>query len=229
MHIATVTFCLIVACVPAWAQDRFDAPPPPARPMAHPGPATAAPAPAPTTARAPARAAPAGADLLAQIEAIEREDAGVRPTAELRTGGLHGPTPASIPGAKLVSTRELVALLDGGASPRALVFDVLGGTERLPDALNAVPAHQAGSFDDEPQRQFGAFLKQVTQGRSDVPLVFYCGGMQCWMSYNAALRAARLGYRQVLWYRGGLEAWKAAGRPVQTAQTAPAAQKAAAR
>lgn len=209
------TFCLLVACAPAWAQDRFDAPPP-ARAEAGPAAVTTAPAPAPATARTPARAAPAGADLLARIEAIEREESGVRPTAELHTGAMHGPTPASIPGAKLVSTRELAALLDGGG-PRALVFDVLGGAERLPNALNAVPAHQAGSFDDETQRQFGAFLQQVTQGRTDVPLVFYCGGMQCWMSYNAALRAARLGHRQVLWYRGGLEAWKAAGRPVQSA------------
>ncbi len=109
-------------------------------------------------------------------------------------------------------------LNDGDSGVRALVFDVLRGPERLPNALNAVPAHQAGSFDDETQRQFGAFLKQVTQGRNDVPLVFYCGGMQCWMSYNAALRASRLGYRQVLWDRGGLEAWKAARLPVMPGQ-----------
>lgn len=211
-------FALLVflANAPAGAQDRFDATPPASRPPAAQPPAQA-PAAATPAARAPARPAPGGADLLARIETIEREDSGVRPTAELHTGTMHGPTPASIPGAKLVSTRELSALLEGGSGTRALVFDVLGGPERLPNALNAVPAHQAGSFDDETQRQFDAFLKQVTQGRNDVPLVFYCGGMQCWMSYNAALRASRLGYRQVLWYRGGVEAWKAAGLPVQGA------------
>jgi rhodanese-related sulfurtransferase len=211
---------LLLATAPAWSQDRFDAAPLPARPAAASPAAPAGPAAprAPANAPAPAtpRAAPADADRLARIEAIEREESGARASAELHTGPMHGPTPASIPGAKLVSTRELAALLEGGSS-RALVFDVLGGNERLPNALNALPAHQAGSFDDETQRQFGAFLKQVTQGRTDVPLVFYCGGMQCWMSYNAALRASRLGYRQVLWYRGGVEAWKAAGLPVQGA------------
>jgi len=35
------------------------------------------------------------------------------------------------------------------------------------------------------------------------------------MSYNAAVRASRMGYSQVLWYRGGIEAWKAAGQRVQ--------------
>jgi rhodanese-related sulfurtransferase len=35
------------------------------------------------------------------------------------------------------------------------------------------------------------------------------------MSYNAALRAINLGYRNVLWYRGGVEAWKAGGNQVQ--------------
>ena len=45
----------------------------------------------------------------------------------------------------------------------------------------------------------------------------YCQGTYCWMSYNAALRAINLGYTNVLWYRGGIEAWKQAGLP-----TAPA-------
>ncbi len=36
---------------------------------------------------------------------------------------------------------------------------------------------------------------------------------ECWVSYNAALRAINAGYTNVLWYRGGIEAWKAAGLP----------------
>ena len=38
------------------------------------------------------------------------------------------------------------------------------------------------------------------------------------MSYNASLRAIRMGYSQVLWYRGGIEAGKGAGQSVQPAQ-----------
>ncbi len=173
-----------------------------------------------------------------QMTQAERQDLGVRAPAGLHTGAMHGPTPNTLPGGQVITTPGLVALLRGGAGDQgpqgqsqqgqpgqgqsmrtqALVFDVLGGPDRLPGALNAVPAHQAGSFDDNVQREFGQFLQSVTQGRQDTPLVFYCQSMQCWMSYNAALRAAHMGYRNVLWYRGGVEAWKAAGLPLQQQQ-----------
>ena len=74
------------------------------------------------------------------------------------------------------------------------------------------------------QRGFGEALERVSQGQRDRPMVFYWASIQCWMSYNAALRAIRLGYKQVLWYRGGIEAWKAAQQPVQTAQVGQAGQ-----
>jgi PQQ-dependent catabolism-associated CXXCW motif protein len=48
----------------------------------------------------------------------------------------------------------------------------------------------------------------------DAPVVFYCAGRNCWHSVNAALRAQALGYTQVQWYRGGLEAWSAAQLPL---------------
>nr|WP_146910579.1 rhodanese-like domain-containing protein [Arenimonas daejeonensis] len=57
-------------------------------------------------------------------------------------------------------------------------------------------------------------MQQATQGRKDRPMVFYCQSTQCWMSYNAALRAINLGYTKVLWYRGGIEAWQQAGLPM---------------
>jgi PQQ-dependent catabolism-associated CXXCW motif protein len=157
-----------------------------------------------------------GADL-GQLTQLERQDLGVAPTAQLHSGAMHGPTPASIPGGQLITTQGLVELVKS-QQVRALVFDVLGGPETIPGAIAAVPAHQAGSFNDQTQQQFGAFLQQSTQGRKDTPLVFYCQSTQCWMSYNAALRAINLGYTNVLWYRGGIEAWKMGGQPVQRQQ-----------
>ena len=100
----------------------------------------------------------------------------------------------------------------------ALLFDILGGPELIPGARYAVPASQPGSFNDQTQQEFGRYLQSLTQGRKDVPLVFYCLSNQCWMSYNASLRAINMGYSNVLWYRGGIEAWKAAGQMVQMAQ-----------
>ena len=149
----------------------------------------------------------------------ERQDFGVAAKKELHTGAMHGPTPVSIPGGQIITTQALIDLRR--TQPKVLVFDVLGGPEALPGALGALPAHQAGSFDDAVQREFGQYLQQVTQGSKDVPLVFYCQSVQCWMSYNAALRASRMGYTRVLWYRGGIEAWKSAGQPVQNTPKPP--------
>lgn len=161
------------------------------------------------------------ASRLQSMVAQEKRDLGVRAPNELHAGAMHGPTPAEIPGGQLITTLGLHALL-GRGDVRPLVFDVLGAGEMLPGALPAVAAAAAGQFSDPLQQQFGQYLSQATQGNRDTPLVFYCQGLQCWMSYNAAMRAIRLGYRNVLWYRGGLEAWKYAGLPVQAAGMPPA-------
>jgi hypothetical protein len=89
------------------------------------------------------------------------------------------------------------------------------GQQTLPDAVPAAWMSQPGSFDDAIQQQAVRMLGQLTQGRNDVALVFYCLSRECWMSYNAALRAIDAGYTNVLWYRGGLQAWQSAGLPTQ--------------
>lgn len=203
-----VSLALMLGCATATAQDRLPRPPGAAG-------ATAAPAggqslPQPPTSRPPT----------AQGDAAETQDFGVAPTRELHGGPMHGPTPSKIPGGMLVTTGALVKLLQGGQG-KLLVFDVLGGPEVLPGARGAVPAHQAGHFKDEVQRGFGDYLQQTTQGDKSAGMVFYCQSVQCWMSYNAALRAIALGYTNVLWYRGGIEAWKAAGQPVQPTPKGP--------
>ena len=154
----------------------------------------------------------AGGPDFTRIEAVETTDFGVPARDALHAGPMHGATPVSLPGGRTVTTRELHGLLSSGAP--ALVFDVLGGPQGLPNAIPAAPASQPGGFDDAVQRELGAWLGQVTNGRADLPMVFYCQSVECWMSWNAALRAVRLGYRNVLWYRGGIEAWQAAGLPL---------------
>lgn len=148
-------------------------------------------------------------------EAMEMQDFGVAPQSQLHNGSMHGPTPTRIPGGTVITTQALAALLKDGSG--ALVFDVLGGSETLPNALQAAWIAQPGSFSDPVQQQLVHRLQARVQGRRDTPLVFYCASTQCWMSYNAALRAINAGYTQVMWYRGGIEAWKAAGLPTMQA------------
>ena len=167
----------------------------------------------------PAQPDPAsgGAADLDRLMLAERQDFGVPATAELHSGPMHAPTPNTIPGGQVITTKGLIPLL-ANQQLNALVFDVLGGPEMIPGARPAVPASQAGSFSDQNQQQFSQYLQSLTQGNMNAPLVFYCLSSHCWMSYNASLRAINMGYKNVLWYRGGIEAWKAAGQQVQQAQ-----------
>ncbi len=156
------------------------------------------------------------AALLEALSAWERQDLGVPAPRTLHPGVTHAPTPNEIPGGQLITTRELVPMIQNPQGGSVLIFDVLGGAQRLPNAIPAVTASASGTFDDPPQRQLAQLLERKTRGRRDQPLVFYCQGRQCWMSYNAALRAINLGYTKVLWYRGGLDAWQRAGLPFAT-------------
>ena len=56
----------------------------------------------------------------------------------------------------------------------------------------------------------------------DTPIVTYCSGPACPNSRQAADKLVAFGYTNVRAFEGGLEAWKASGREVET--LAPAAQ-----
>lgn len=122
---------------------------------------------------------------------------------------MHAPTPTSIPGGELISTAELHRMLSEGRP--VLLIDVLGAATTIPGAVAEPALGQGGSFNDQVQHYLADGLRRVIGGRTDVPIVYFCGGIQCWLSYNAALRTIALGHTNVKWYRGGLEAWAGAG------------------
>jgi 3-mercaptopyruvate sulfurtransferase SseA len=45
------------------------------------------------------------------------------------------------------------------------------------------------------------------------PVIVFSEGPDGWRSYNAALQFKAAGVGEVIWYRGGEEAWTAAGLP----------------
>lgn len=149
----------------------------------------------------------------AQSPINEAEDAGVPPTSELRFDEHSALTPTEIPGARTVSTIELRRLLQAPLDGRPILFDTLGGDSHpsLPGAIWLPGAGRGTGFDDAVQARMSRMLEFVTRGESGRPLVFFCANARCWLSYNAALRAVRLGYPNVLWYRGGIESWGASG------------------
>ena len=145
--------------------------------------------------------------------AAEDEDYGVAASASLRLANIHAPTPREIPGARILLTAQLRARLNEPEPGRPLLFDVLGGEPHhsLPGAIWLPGAGRGSAFDDAVQAQLARLLEAATKGDASRAIVFFCQGTSCWLSYNAALRAVALGYREVYWYRGGIEAWLAAG------------------
>ena len=148
--------------------------------------------------------------------AAEDEDFGVAASPDLRVANVHAPTPQAIPGARVIRTDALRERLRAPEAARPLLFDVLGGEAHasLPGAIWLPGAGRGESYTDTTQAQLARVLQAVTEGDTGRALVFFCQGTQCWLSYNAALRAVALGYRDVYWYRGGIEAWLAANEPL---------------
>jgi len=145
--------------------------------------------------------------------AFEDVDWGVPPTRIPRDEAYHAPTPSTIPGARVIRTLDLKALLE--SDRRVVVVDVVPGPGRrsVPGAW-AFPGFGEGSFSPDARYFYAKALEIVTAGDKSSPLVFLCVSSECWLSYNAALHAIELGYRDVIWFRGGSEAWRAASLPM---------------
>ncbi|GLS19424.1 hypothetical protein GCM10007874_24410 [Labrys miyagiensis] len=139
----------------------------------------------------------------------EARDWAVAPTATLRASNAIGtPTPTSIPGAAVISTGEVAALVATRQTQFALLDALESPHQMIAGAVNVAGAGRDGTMSDATQSWLAGRLKDITAGRTDFPLIFYCAGAQCWEGYNAALRAREAGYTNVYWYRGGLQAWQ---------------------
>jgi PQQ-dependent catabolism-associated CXXCW motif protein len=145
-----------------------------------------------------------------QNYADEMTDFGIAPQQALRLTAFHAPTPTAVPGASTISTEELQARIKAGE--RMVLLDVLDQiTETIPGAHWLQGAGFGNGFRDAVQQRLRRKIDTLTGGNRNVMIVTFCLSSHCWLSYNTALRLAALGYRDVRWYRGGHEAWQAAG------------------
>ncbi len=154
---------------------------------------------------------------MAQVFADEDRDWGVAPTNTPRVARVHAPTPKELPGAKTITAMGLRALRE--QSPAPILIDVLTG-----DGHRTVPGARwlreagAASFDNDSRERLRLDLEKLSAGRKATPLVFFCLSSECWLSYNAGLRAIELGYTNVYWFRGGTAAWQRAGFETREAE-----------
>jgi PQQ-dependent catabolism-associated CXXCW motif protein len=143
----------------------------------------------------------------------EDHDWNVAPTTELRRAAYHAPTPRAIPGGRVVRTTELEAMRTG--KPLLYLLDVLGGeAHRTIAGAFWLAGAGAGDMNAGESRRFLDAVAKFAAGDRNRPIVFFCADAQCWLSYNAALRAIAAGYTNIMWYRGGLAAWFHAGLPM---------------
>jgi len=142
----------------------------------------------------------------------EERDEGISPTSSRRTSPMHGATPRSAPGAKTITTRELVELYK---SSRPVLINVLDWTEgafALP-GTTWIQGMGKARLSSAELSELQSVLNRVAPDKN-APLVVYCLSWECWLSYNAALSASAVGYTNVFWYRGGVSAWNQARLPV---------------
>lgn len=156
-------------------------------------------------------ALPAG---LAHAYADEERDWGVAASRDIRQAPYSAPTPLEVPGAKVIRTDELKTRV--AARKALLLIDVAAGDGHLslPGAVWLPTAGRGVNYVDAVHAEFAGQLAELSGGNKALPLVFFCVNSQCWLSYNASLRAAALGYSEAYWYRGGIAAWRAAGLPL---------------
>jgi len=173
-----------------------------------------------------AKAARQSAELIAQLPASldgklfadEAVDHQIAAPKALHPGTeMHGATPLAGPeGSFTISTDALVKLYK--AEKRLVVLDVLHSKTLNRQTLpKASWIYGAGWEQAEVNKMIGSQFQHAMRTlapRKDTPIVSYCSNRDCWLSWNTALRLRQAGYKKVYWYRGGIEAWRAANLPL---------------
>ncbi|HWK66256.1 MAG TPA: PQQ-dependent catabolism-associated CXXCW motif protein [Rhizobiaceae bacterium] len=147
--------------------------------------------------------------------------------AGYRMEDYRAPVPATLEGATVVDTAQAEKLW---RDRKAVFFDVMPHTPK-PANLPAgtiwkdkvrkdIPGSTwlanvgYGAIPAETERYFRDGLSAKTGADPSKTILFYCM-TDCWMSWNAAKRAMKLGYSSVLWYPYGSDGWEKAGLPLE--------------
>jgi len=160
------------------------------------------------------------------VSAFAAQDAALFSADGYRLGHYRSPTPALAEHAQTLDTEGVRQLL--AREPRTVLIDVYrrqwlhgrfiedGAHANLPGSLWLANTGD-GELDAAWQAYFSANLARASHGDPAWPLLFYCRS-DCWLGWNAQKRAHALGYRNLYWYRDGIDAWQQAGLPLQAAE-----------
>ncbi len=112
-------------------------------------------------------------------------------------------TPTNLTNGTTVDTVRLATMMQTDRPD--LILDLGSGAAVIP---GAVWEGQDGDVDDE--HFVDAALHERPDLGRETSIVVVADGTYGSVSYNAALRLVKAGYRRIIWYRGGEEAWSAA-------------------
>ncbi len=159
-----------------------------------------------------------------------RGEASVPEPQGYRMAQFRAPVPATLTGGTVVSVYQVKVLVETG---EAVLIDVLPrppkptglkeGTIWRPRPRHNIPGSVwlpntgFGGLSEEIEGYFRDNLERLSGGDKERQLLFYCLA-DCWMSWNAAKRAISYGYKNVLWFPEGTDAWTAAGLPTELSE-----------
>lgn len=152
---------------------------------------------------------------------------GVPEPSGYRMDDYRAPVPATLRGARVVTTSEAETLW---REKQAIFLDVMpaplkpadlpAGTiwrdptrKDIPDSIWLANVGY-GALNKEQAKYFRDALVKYTGNDDSKSILFYCM-TDCWMSWNAARRAVEWGYKSVLWYPPGADGWERAGLPLE--------------
>jgi thiosulfate/3-mercaptopyruvate sulfurtransferase len=158
-------------------------------------------------------ASPAGAFLGNKFEKeVEKETNAVKLVREVQRGGYD-----------VVTTEELKKWIDSGKE--MLIVDTMPyedsyKKQHVPGAVQFLfPIPDMKEWDTrETDGETMDDYKKLLGDNKDKPVVIYCGFVKCTRSHNGAAWAAKLGYKNVFRYPGGIFAWKGADFPIEKAE-----------
>ena len=156
---------------------------------------------------------------------------------EYRADNYRAPVPATLKGARVLTTAEAETIWRAGSGVFIDVLPRPPKPQNLPEGtiwrekprLNIpgsvwLPDTGYGKLAAATEDYLRRGLEHASGGNNTRLLVIYCQA-DCWMSWNAAKRVLSYGYANVAWYPEGTDGWERADLPVAESQPEPRAEE----